>query len=144
MFKKYKLMFFYMKTIKKYLPEIEKKIISKNNNRAYTISSIKIDNIYRLYTVLNLKKENTKNLELYGYPYLDNEIKKFVKEINNELREIGLTELIGLSRIDKIGENNVLIVIEYKLFDIGKFFKKLIYLGISIISIIIFLLFFYL
>ena len=113
MFNNYKLMRFYMKTIKKYLPELNNKFI--NNNRAYIIKSLKIDKIYRLYTVLNLKPENIRNLDLYGYSYLDNEVKKFIRELNDELANIGLGELIGLSKIDKINEHNVIIVIEYKL-----------------------------
>jgi hypothetical protein len=114
-----------MKMIKKHLPEIEKTIISKNNIKAYTIKSLKIDYMYRLYTIVNLKPENIKNSELYGYSYFDNEIKKFIKDLNIELGKIGLTELIGLSNVEKKTPTSVLVVVEFKFLDIGRFFKRL-------------------
>jgi len=141
MFKKYKLMFFYMKTIKKYLPEINNYFISNNNKFAYDITSIKIDRIYRIYTVVNLKPYNMKNLQLYGHVYLDNEVEKFIRELNDQLSNIGLRELVGLVKADRVGENNVLIVSEFKFLNIAKIYLWVFMLFLSIISIIIY--FFY-
>jgi len=115
-----------MKKIKKHLPEIEKYFFENSNNFTYTIKSIKIDYVYRIYTVLNFKEIATKNINTYGHSFLDNETYKFIYELNKQLKKIGLYELVGLERADKIGDNNILIVVKFKLLNIEKIFKYLI------------------
>jgi hypothetical protein len=117
-------MFAYMKTIKQHLPEIEKYFFENEAKFPYTITSIKIDSIYRIYTVLNFPEKTTKNIQKYGHVFLDNETHKFIFEFNKQLKKLGLFELVGLSRADKIGENNILIVVEFKLLNIGKVFRN--------------------
>jgi len=136
MFKKYKLMFSYIKTIRKHLPEIEKYFIENETKFAYKITSIKLDSIYRIYTVLNFPEKTTKNIQKYGHVFLDNETHKFIFEFNKQLKTLGLFELVGLSRADKIGDNNILIVIEFKLLNIGKVFRNIILSLIALFSTI--------
>ena len=135
--KKYRLMFEYIKSIKKNLPAIEKFFLENNSQFAYTITSIKIDNIYRVYTVINLKPYNIQNLQTYGHTYLDNEVSKFLSEFNKQLANIGLRELVGLAKADRIGENNILIVMEYKYTNIGKIFKNIIISILATITLLI-------
>ena len=126
MFKKYRLMFSYIKTIRKHIKEIENYFMENETKFTYKIKSIKIDSIYRIYTVLNFPEKTTKNIQKYGHIFLDNETHKFISEFNKQLKKIGLFELVGLTRADRIGENNVLIVIEFKLLNIGKIMKNII------------------
>ena len=133
MFNSYKLMFSYMKTIKQILPKINNHFKINEANYAYSFKEIKLDNVYRMYTVLNFPPKTVKNIQLYGHKFLDNETAKFISELNTQFKAHGLFELVALTRVDMIGENNVLVVVEYKLIDIKKLFLKMI---ISVFSIL--------
>jgi len=139
MFNKYKLMFSYMKEIKKHLPIIEQYFIENEINFPYKLKSFKIDNAYRIYTVLNFPPKTTKNIQTYGQMFLDNETEKFIRELNDQLKKVGLYELVGLSRADRIGENNILIVVEYKYLNIALLYKIIIFCIIVIIGLFVFL-----
>jgi len=139
MFNKYKLMFSYIKDIKKHLPNIEQYFIENETRFPYTIKSIKMDYAFRIYTVLNFPPKTTKNIQTYGHMFLDNETEKFIRELNNQLKKIGLYELVGLSKADRIGENNILIVVEYKYVNITSLYKKLIIGLIALLGIFIFI-----
>ena len=135
MFKKYKLMFSYMKTIKEVLPKINEYFKINEQMYPFSFTELKLDNIYRIYTVVNFPPNTVKTTQTYGHLYLDNETNKFLKVLNNELKKYGLFELIGLVKADRIGENNVLIIIEYRLLNIGKIYRNLILGAISLISL---------
>ena len=139
MFKKYNLMFSYMKEIKKHLPQIEQYFFENSANFPYKLKSIKLDNTFRIYTVLNFPVKTTKNIQTYGHMFLDNETEKFIKELNNQLKKFGLYELVGLSRADRIGENNILIVVEYKYVNIASLYKKILFGIFAIIGLLILL-----
>lgn len=87
-----------------------------------------IDSIYRIYTVLNFPPQTITNIQKYGYVYMDNETKKFISQLNIQLKRFGLLELVGLSKADQIGEHNILIVVEYKMLNIRKIYRKLIFI----------------
>jgi len=133
LFKKYKLLFSYIKTIKKHLPDIRNHFISNNLRNTFIIKDMNIDSIYRIYTVLNFPEQTINNIQKYGYYYMDNETKKFISQLNTELKKYGLDELVGLSKADQIGENNILIVVQFKLLKIEKIYRRLIYFLIAII-----------
>jgi len=139
MLNKYRLMFSYMKTIKANIKNIESFFLENQSNFAYKITSLEIDNAYRIYTVLNFPPKTTENIQKYGHVYMDNEIKKFIKDLNIELNQIGLFELIALTRVDQKGESSVLINVEYKFVNIPRLFRNLIIGGISIISLLFYL-----
>lgn len=130
MFKKLRWLLYYIKTIKKHLPEISSYFIKQSEYTSYKIKSVKIDRAYRLYTVLNFPPETEENIEKYGYYFMDNETRKFMREFDAKLSEYGLFELVGLSTADKLSPNSVLIVVEFKLMSISKLIKKLIKIGI--------------
>ena len=136
MFKKYKLMFSYMKTIKKALPKINEYFKINESNFEYKLQEIKLDNVYRLYTVLNFPTRTTKNLKTYGHMFLDNETSKFITDLNYQLKKYGLYELVALTRADRVGENNVLIVIEYQFKRISTVIRNMIFIILSLLTII--------
>jgi len=139
MFNKYKLMFSYMKEIKKHLPQIEQYFLENDTKFPYKLKSIKIDNVFRIYTVLNFPVKTTKNIQTYGHMFLDNETEKFIRDLNDQLKKVGLYELVGLSRADRIGENNILIVVEYKYVNIASFYKKILFVVLVLIALFVFL-----
>lgn len=142
MLKKLSLLFFYIKTIKRHTKDIKKHFIERSsaNDSTYLIKDMDYDYVYRLYTVINLKPEIEDNVKKYGYYYLDGEIRKFIKELEQILKNYGLTELVGLTRADQIGPNNILIVVEYKLINTSKLAKYILFtLIFSLIGLIIFL-----
>lgn len=143
MFKKYKLMRSYMKTIKTALPKINEYFKINEANFAFFLPEIKIDKLYRIYTVLNFPQKTTKLVHVYGHMYLDNETSKFISELTKEFKKYGLFELVELTKADNIGENNVLIVIEYKYSSIKKYYIRIFISIITILSLITFLGIFY-
>lgn len=142
MFKKLKLMFFYIKQLKKHIGDINNHFVLNGSKFTYKIKEIKYDKAFRIYTALNIPEMNTKNLQTYGYYYLDNETKKFISEINGLFKKYGLVELVGLSKADQKTATSVHIIMEFKLFRITKFFRTLILLGLLLIAAIILLLIF--
>lgn len=117
---KIKRFYFYYKTIKKYKEELKKR-------------NINIDWIYRMYTVKNFDTELKDDIKVYGYDLLDTEVRKYLRDIQNYLKSIGLFEYIGTSRIDRIAEFSVLIVIESVHLNTKKFARWLLFAGILIL-----------
>jgi len=115
MFKKWKLLSFYIKTIKEHTKDIRNHFIQNSYQTTYQIKDMNYDRVYRFYTVLNLPPETEENIHKYGYRYLDNETRKFIRELNLQFQKYGLFELVGLSRADQIGPTNILVVVEFKL-----------------------------
>lgn len=132
MFKKYKLLKFYVDTIKKHIGDIREHFLTTNNT--YQIIDIKYDKAYRVYTVLNFPPNTAENIQKYGYRYLDNETRKFLADLNNQFQKYGLLELIGLSKADQLSETSVHIVVEFKLLKTTKILKNI---RIAIISTIL-------
>lgn len=125
MFKKWRLLFFYIKTIKKFTQDIRNYFLQNTHSTTYQIKDMNYDKVYRFYTVLNLPPETADNIQKYGYHYMDNETKKFIRELNLQFQKYGLLELIGLSKADQIGPTNILIVVEFKLLKTTKIAKRL-------------------
>lgn len=114
MFRKLKNLITYCRTIKKNINNLRTHFILNSENKPYEIIDMDIDNAYRIYTVINFKPQTQEDLKKYGYYYMDNEVKNFIREMNIELKKIGLFEFIGLSRADQIDDNSVWIVMEYR------------------------------
>ena len=134
MFKKLKLLLIYIKTIRKHINGIRTHFVINSAHRPYTIKDVSLDNVFRIYTVLNFAPETQSNIRQYGYYYMDNEVKKFISELNAELKRVGLYELIGLTKADQIAPYSVLIIIEYKFLSTTKIARNLI---ISLILLLI-------
>lgn len=132
MFKKWKLLLFYIKTIKQHTKDIRNYFIQNSYQTTYQIKDMNYDRVYRFYTVLNLPPDTAENIQKYGYRYMDNETKKFIKELNLQFQKYGLFELVGLSKADQIGPTNILVVVEFKLLKTTKIAKNIIFLLLTI------------
>lgn len=101
-----------------------RKTIEENLNVLQTRYKLKYDRIYgRLYTVLNIPINQQDVLKTYGNEYLDNEVKKYISSIESYFYSINLFEMIAVSKIDRLDEVNVLIVLKYRFTE----YQKLLY-----------------
>jgi len=106
LFKKIKLYRKYVKALKK---NKEKLMSSKLN--------LRIDRVHRLYTVINMPED----VKTYGTNLTEKYIKEYVQKVDPIFSEMGLGELIGILKMDKIDETNYLIVFGFSLMDTPKF-----------------------
>jgi hypothetical protein len=106
LFKKIKLYRQYVKALKK---NKEKLMSSKLN--------LRIDRVHRLYTVINMPED----VKTYGTNLTEKYIKEYVQKVDPIFSEMGLGELIGILKMDKIDETNYLIVFGFSLMDTPKF-----------------------
>ena len=108
--------------------------IIKNHKEDLLKRNINIDWIYRMYTVKNFNPDLKDDIKVYGYDLLDTEVRKTMREIQDYLKSIGLFEYVGTSRIDRIAEFSVLLVIECSYLNTKKFMTWII---ISLILILL-------
>jgi len=134
LFKKIKLFLFY------------KNQITKNGNYLLQNFNLRIDYIYRMYTVLNIPKELIE--EPYNFRSSDinnisqNYISTFSDQLQNFLNSVGLRELVRIYEIKKVDKFSYLLIFGYSLFDTKKTTTRILYstlfssILITLISII--------
>ena len=124
-FKKLKLFFLYRKTIKQLRPELGK------------IFNARIDNAYRIYTVINVTDEliTDDNYSLDS-KYLESVTQKTLKTYTNNLtgylNSKGLNELYEFYNIEVVDQYSYLVIYGFSLFKSDIFYKRL-YRAIPII-----------
>lgn len=140
--KKWKNLFFYIRMVKKHRRDILNYFLLERTDLPYKIVNIEIDRIYRMYTVLNFSPILT-NDKIYGSKSLmEDEVRTFIREMQFQFKKYGIDELVGLTRADKVGDNSIWIVIEYKFLNTRKIANNLIIFGIlSLITLILLLIF---
>lgn len=126
-----------------------KKIIKENKDTLQKNYNLRIDNAYRLYTVLNIPEEIIG--ESYSLKKSDidriseNFIKKYGEELSIFLNSKGLNELYEYYEIRKVDKYSYLLVWGFRLFKTHKFYNNLYYkvtptiLILSIILLFVFL-----
>jgi hypothetical protein len=125
-----------------------KKLLKQNKSELELKFNIRIDNAYRLYTVINVPEE------LIGEAYSlkksdidrisENYIKQYSSELGRYLNSKGLNELYDFYKIDKVDKYSYLIVFGFKLFESNKYYNNLYYKVIPtsiLLSIILFFIF---
>ena len=122
-----------------------KKLIKKNKDILFQKYNVKIDNINRCYTILNFPPDEQENIRQYGYYYIDNKVRDYLREIQEFFSALGLFEMIGVSELVQLDDFNVLLIIEFKHLNSKKYTitKRIIYsiLTISVIVIGLILIF---
>lgn len=115
-FKKLKLYFQYRKAIR----GSKSKLISDPYN-------LRIDRADRLYTVVNVPNNDKvkKEVETYGEGVLDSYVREYLGKVDPIFRDMGLTELVGLIRKEKVAEGSYLIVFGFSLFDTVKLWRRI-------------------
>lgn len=113
-------------------------IIKQNLPTLTSRYNLKFDPVYgRLWTVFNLPIENHETVRKYGYRYLDEQVRKYVNQLQVYFWDIGIGELISIRKTDMLDSVNVLIVFRYKYHGWQMFLNILIGLGIFIVGSIL-------
>lgn len=111
-----------------------RRIIKRNKARINGQFNLRIDRIYRLYTVLNLPED----AQTYGKDLTETYIKKYLSELDKYFKEVLLSEIVGITKMEKIDGQNYLIVFSYAGFDTSKVVNRiLIFGGFAVIASII-------
>lgn len=108
-----------------------KKVISKNRNEISSKFGLRVDNAWRLYTVLNIPED------LIGEAYSlkksdidkisENYIREYSSELSKFLNSKGLKELYDYYQVDKVGKYSYLLVFGFSLFRSNKFYNNIYY-----------------
>ena len=116
-FKKLKIFLKYRKSLK----EIEDSLKNELN--------VRVDNAYRIYTVINIPEENFEEPYNFRKSDIDRISEKFLKEYFGKLSEIlnrgGLMELYNVYDIQKVGKYSYLPIVGFSLFRTDKLFTKI-------------------
>ena len=107
-----------------------KKLVKKSKQDLYNDFNIRVDNIYRLYTVLNVPDET----QIYGKENADKLtetwIKSWLVRLDTFLVNKHIREFVIRQELTKIDDQNYLIVFRYKYLNIEKILYVLYLLGI--------------
>jgi hypothetical protein len=117
-----------------------RKIVNQNKVDLEKNLNIRVDNAYRLYTVLNVPEE------LIGEAYslkkadIDRISETYIREYSGEvarfLNSKGLVELFRSYEIKKVDKYSYLIVIGFSLFQSNEFYNNLYYKFIPLLTIL--------
>lgn len=131
-FKKLKLYLNYRKVI------LSNRLDFKNNY------NLRIDNVNRIYTVVNVPNQlfdepynmRTADINRISEPY----ITEYIRQVSLYLNKIGLSELYKMYDVQKVDKYSYLIVIGFSLFDTSKVARNLLlrFLPILLFVLIIF------
>ncbi len=137
-----------------------KKVIEKNKQELLTKYNIRVDDVYRLYTVISIddeefrlyggdkpvlyqipdidvyldKAQATKDGLINGEMFLQKKVEYILRDLENYLNDKGLIELFGLTSNQKIDKQNRKIVIEYRFLQTKKIADTIIF-TLSIIGL---------
>jgi hypothetical protein len=116
-----------------------KKIVNENKVELENKFGIRIDNAFRMYTVLNIPEE------LIGESYslkksdIDSISQNFIKEYGTELADFlnkkGFNELYEYYEIKKVDRYSYLLVYGFSLFKSNKFYNNLYWMVIPISAV---------
>lgn len=122
--------------------------ISKIERDLSSQFNVRIDNVGRLYTVLNIPEE------IFEEPYnirksdidaiAQNYIKDYSSRLSNFLNQNNLIELYDFYSIEKVEKYSYLLIVGFSLMNTEKFFKRLYFGFIPITSIVLFTILFFL
>ena len=124
-----------------------RKILLKNVKEFNLTYNLRIDNVNRIYTVVNIPPEvfeepynlRTKDINKISEPY----ISEYIKQISLLLNNKGLTELYELYDVKKVEKYSYLVIIGFSFFDTSKLFKNLIIKVLPSFLLILLLIFLY-
>ena len=106
--------------------------------------NIRVDKIFRFYTVLNVPAEVVEEPYNLRKSDVDTISKNYVREFNSQLSQFlnsrGLTELYDLYDMEKVDKYSYLLVFGYSLFNTKRLANSLIYFWAPIVSILLLIL----
>lgn len=127
-----------------------KRIVKSLRTQLSQLFNIRIDNAYRMYTVINIPEEIIGEAFSLKKSDIDriseNYIKEYLSELGKYLNSNGLSEIFEMYETRKVDKYSYLVVIGFSLFRSDEFYNKLYWRyipilgGLSLISILIFFL----
>jgi hypothetical protein len=105
-----------------------RKTLEKNREDLFQNFTSRIDKVYRIYTVINLPKEEMeepynfrkRDLDIFAEKY----IREYAEKIAKYLDDLGLNELYDIYEVKKVDKFSYLIVVGFKLFNTDKLAKN--------------------
>lgn len=99
--------------------------------------NLRIDNIYRFYTVLNIPENIIEEPYNFRKSDIDTISKKYIEEYMSSLMQFlnskGLTELYRLYDLEKVDKYSYLLIFGYSLFNTKRIANRLIYIWVPIL-----------
>jgi hypothetical protein len=120
-----------------------RRIVKQNKVQLEQNLNIRIDEAYRLYTVLNVPEELIGEAFSIKKSDIDKISESYIREytmvVSKLLNSIGLSELFQSYEVKKVDKLSYLVVIGFSLFKTNKFYDNLYYrfIPISLILIIV-------
>lgn len=122
-----------------------KKTIRKNRNELSARFGLRIDNAYRLYTVLNIPDDLVGEAYSLKKADIDKISESYIREYSTELSKYlnskGLKELYNYYKVDKVGRFSYLIVFGFSLFRSNVFYNNIYYKVIPAVIILLLIIF---
>lgn len=110
----------FWKKIKLFL--IYRRIVKKNINELYKEGyRIRVDDIYRLYTVVNLPDD----VKDYGSELTQKYLTDYINKVDNLFLKLGISEYVGIGDIRKENELSYVVIFNFKFFDTAEYANKM-------------------
>lgn len=110
----------FWKKIKLFL--IYRRIVKKNINELYKEGyRIRVDDIYRLYTVVNLPDD----VKDYGSELTQKYLTDYINKVDNLFLKLGISEYVGIGDIRKENELSYVVIFNFKFFDTAEYANKI-------------------
>ena len=105
-----------------------RKTLEKNRENLFQNFTSRVDKVYRIYTVINLPKEELdepynfrkRDLDIFAEKY----IREYSQNMGKYLNNLGLNELYDIYEVKKVDKFSYLIVIGFRLFNTDKLAKN--------------------
>lgn len=108
-----------------------KKLIKQHSNELLNMFNIRIDNVNRLYTVINLPPQTDTYGPKDGPRMTAAMLKGWLAKLDNYLLKTGLKEFTKVESMEEIDESNYLLIVRFKFFDTAKVATNLTYAAIG-------------
>lgn len=121
---------------------IYRKVIRENRLTLLNDFRIKVDYIYRMYTVFSVEEADYKT---YGKELVDANLRTYKNKLDAYLNSIGLTELYGLSEQEKLSDRDYRLVLRFAYLNTEAWANALFigivsFVSLSVVALIVFLL----
>lgn len=104
------------KSIKMYL--LYRQLIKKNQKELLEKFNLRVDQLYRLYTVINLPPQADTYGPKDGPKITAALLKNWLGRLDNYLTQIGVKELTSVESMQEIDEMNYLLIIRFKMVNV--------------------------
>ena len=117
-----------------------KRIVKSLKTQLGQLFNIRVDNAYRMYTVINIPEEIIGEAFSLKKSDIDriseNYIKEYLSELGKYLNSNGLSEIYEIYETKKVDKYSYLVVIGFSLFRSNEFYNKLYWRYIPVLGVL--------